>query len=904
VANRVVTASSVAFGRVLVGQTIDATSTLSTTGDDADFTRVTAGNAGPDANGISATGGTTAIFNGASVTDTRNVGGVFSNAGATAGSLTMITTGEGLTGEAPINVVLNYTADAVNKRVITNGAVTDLGMFHTGAVVNPTSSTEFTTSGTHDTTTDVSVAAGDGVADANGIELTGAATTLDGALSAIPATTMTSVTSPDARTFSGTITSATGGVVSGSFDLPVTSLENGGLGLVGEGTYNPVSIDYTAFVYTGQGVWNASGSGSWGSVTADPNWTADSGAPGLDANFTSTDTATFGNSIGAGTATVTLDGDNPSLQGITFSNTAGGSYILAQGSGGTLRLNGGLHSANITNTGGNNTISAPIELNTDATVSTAANTSLDLAGVISESGAPRQLFMSGTGTVFLNGANTYSGGTTISSGTLSVGNLAGFGTGDVTMHGGVLEAGNGVHEITPQGVGAITIHQLAFRTLASAHYNANEDAIAGYIDNSYSSGTSSLPFQRLIIALNNVTGSGSPSSALPQAFDQLTTENLHNFVRETVFNNASFSMQMLNGYLESQRSCRGDFIPCDGEIDSSNLSINDPSMDPSLAQVSSHLMAWNPAPLPHGLLSDSTQVIPAGFEMADAPTVVPSKGRDLNFFVAGNVTLAQGFSQSDISHFDSTTSGVQLGASYRITPHLEVGTFFDYEHADGNLDTLGSESTIDSYSPGLFVSFADRGWYANAIGSYGFDSFTEDRSVSFGGLTGTSHGTPSGRQIIGNFDGGYDFHVNKWTFGPEAGVQYTDLTVDGFTEQGSAPTDLQVDRTETSSFRSRVGGHVSYPIHARKVLLTPHLDAFWQHEFLDEGQGISEGLTSVGTGSFQVFTPRASRDSALIDLGLNADLNGQVSVYADYLLQAGQNDYFGQSLQLGVKVAF
>jgi outer membrane autotransporter protein len=101
-----------------------------------------------------------------------------------------------------------------------------------------------------------------------------------------------------------------------------------------------------------------------------------------------------------------------------------------------------------------------------------------------------------------------------------------------------------------------------------------------------------------------------------------------------------------------------------------------------------------------------------------------------------------------------------------------------------------------------------------------------------------------------------------------------------------------------------VGGHVSYLFQSGKVLFTPHLDASWQHEFMDQGQGISAQLVNVVGTPFTVTTPNPSRDSALIDCGLTADLNGQISVYLDYLVQAGQSDYFGQSVQGGVKLGF
>lgn len=62
-------------------------------------------------------------------------------------------------------------------------------------------------------------------------------------------------------------------------------------------------------------------------------------------------------------------------------------------------------------------------------------TATTLSGVISDGGA---LVKNDTGTVALNAANTYTGGTTVNQGTLATNNNAGFGTGNITLAGGNL----------------------------------------------------------------------------------------------------------------------------------------------------------------------------------------------------------------------------------------------------------------------------------------------------------------------------------------------------------------------------------------------------------------------------------------------------------------------------------
>ncbi len=172
--------------------------------------------------------------------------------------------------------------------------------------------------------------------------------------------------------------------------------------------------------------------------------------PGLDPNFTTTDSATFGDSsISPGTPiTVSLVDNSPSINTLTF--TGNGDYTIAQGTDnqdnpgtGMLHLNGGSSPAVISDTAGNNTISAPVVLDTRANISVTSTQPLTISGPISASSNSYGLSLSGGGSLLLSGASTYAGGTTISAGTLligvsSVSTISGItssaaGTGSVTL---------------------------------------------------------------------------------------------------------------------------------------------------------------------------------------------------------------------------------------------------------------------------------------------------------------------------------------------------------------------------------------------------------------------------------------------------------------------------------------
>jgi outer membrane autotransporter protein len=273
-----------------------------------------------------------------------------------------------------------------------------------------------------------------------------------------------------------------------------------------------------------------------------------------------------------------------------------------------------------------------------------------------------------------------------------------------------------------------------------------------------------------------------------------------------------------------------------------------------------------------------------------------------NFFVRGGVVLSQGLSQGDISHFDGNTESVVLGTDYRFNPHFIFGLTAGYGHTDATLDTANSSATVDSYSPGLYASYADHGWYADLTGNYVYNSYTQERKIAFLGETADS-GTQGNEGVV-NGDGGYDFHYGALTYGPLAGLQYTHLTVNGYHETGAALSDLFVDDQQADSLRSRLGGRVSYSCRFGGLTFSPHVEATWQHEFMDQSRGITSQFENSGLGSFSVNTNNPSRDFALVDAGFDLQINRSITAFTDYEVEAGQDNYFGQSVQAGIMIRF
>jgi uncharacterized protein YhjY with autotransporter beta-barrel domain len=277
-------------------------------------------------------------------------------------------------------------------------------------------------------------------------------------------------------------------------------------------------------------------------------------------------------------------------------------------------------------------------------------------------------------------------------------------------------------------------------------------------------------------------------------------------------------------------------------------------------------------------------------------------------FISGDVVLADMNKDLNASNAPSSKASYQAGnvtagVSYRFTSHFSAGVLFDYQHTDAKTDGYGSKTTVDTYTPGLFATYFDHGFYANGLFGFGYNNYRNTRDIQFLGETATSN--PTGQQYTGDLDFGYDFHPNKnWVVGPTLGVTYSHLDIDSFRETGAPGAALAVNSQSADSLRSRLGAHVIFQTNTGDVLLQPNITAAWQHEYLNDAADITSSFADFNSSPFNTRTTAPSRDSALLGVGLTATLNNSLSLYINYMADVGADDYFAQSVYGGVKTRF
>ena len=403
---------------------------------------------------------------------------------------------------------------------------------------------------------------------------------------------------------------------------------------------------------------------------------------------------------------------------------------------------------------------------------------------------------------------------------------------------------------------------------------------------------------------NIVTGltlASYSANSLGAALDQLSPQRFE-ILHNVAFDNYALDVQSLDAEFARERNGQGG-------IDTSGFTFNDSALGSQLSQIKGRLLAWSPAQEAHGLLSDSSQSVLGGVKMSDGKDMKESTSEAIlnrwNGFIDGGVDLGDLEHNSDVSHSSYTTGRVRGGLDYRVARDFRVGALFGYAHTDADLDNEGSKAHVDSYTPGIYATYADKeGFYANGLFTYTRNDYSTDRDIVIPGVNRTATGSPSGDQFGGDLDGGYEFHRGNWTFGPSAGLTYVNLGIDSFSESGASAADLSVNNQSADSLRSRLGGTLRYDAKMGTVVITPHLSAFWQHEFLDGSNAITSQFEGLPAGTFAVQTTNADSDTALLGVGVDAQVTNNLTLFIDYQTEAGGATFFGQSATGGVKVSF
>jgi outer membrane autotransporter protein len=267
-------------------------------------------------------------------------------------------------------------------------------------------------------------------------------------------------------------------------------------------------------------------------------------------------------------------------------------------------------------------------------------------------------------------------------------------------------------------------------------------------------------------------------------------------------------------------------------------------------------------------------------------------------WVTGFGDFASVDSEANAHGYNFTTGGVSLGIDFRLTDFLAIGAMGEYSHTWTSLDPSG-HLDVDSGRGGMYATLFGNGFYLNS-GIYGGHNNYDSGRSSFLGI---ANGSTEGEEWSAFVSGGYDFHSGHLSAGPIASLQYTDVHIDGFNENGSTAP-LAVHAGTEESLRSDIGFRVYYGWQIGNILIQPSLKAAWEHEYKYSALPITAGFAGVPGPSATFFGPSEGHDSAIVSAGLSVRFGPTISTYVYYDGQLGRANYESNAVTGGVRISF
>jgi outer membrane autotransporter protein len=586
--------------------------------------------------------------------------------------------------------------------------------------------------------------------------------------------------------------------------------------------------------------------------------------------------------------------------------------------------------------------------------------------VINGSGALSVGDTSNAGTILLTGDNTYSGGTVLNAGTLVVGSAQALGVGDVIVNGGVLRADpqpiNVKGNYTQNAGGTLQLNVAGPNAGQYDFLNVNGNASLNGLLQLVNAGFTPAGGEVLTV----VKTGGLVTSEFAKFGNPFTPNSSYNTI-DIVYGDKFVEVKFLKltsllglppvptvgpaiGLAVISTIDFATFAQTPNELAAANL-LDQVALDPRAAKLISFLDKESFAKLPGDFEKitpdgDLTAVYEIGFSGANIqklniegrldevrngsngfssnvtinrgtassledrgtldgkssknalePVLQPTPENRWGVWVTGFGDFVSVKDDSNAIGYNFTTGGVSLGVDYRVTDYLALGVMGNYSHTW--TDLRPGDIGVDTGRGGLYATYFNHGFYLNGGIYGGYNSYDSSRPA----LAGVATGSTDGAEFSTFVSGGYDFHFGQLSIGPLGSLQYTNVYLNGFSEQGSlAP--LQIHSDSEESLRTDLGLRAFYKWQIGKVLVEPSVKAAWEHEFKYSTLPITAGLAGIPGPSATFVGPKEGQDSVVVTAGISIQLCPNISAYVSYDGQLGRNRYDSNAVTGGVSFSF
>jgi outer membrane autotransporter protein len=261
-----------------------------------------------------------------------------------------------------------------------------------------------------------------------------------------------------------------------------------------------------------------------------------------------------------------------------------------------------------------------------------------------------------------------------------------------------------------------------------------------------------------------------------------------------------------------------------------------------------------------------------------------------------------------IAGYHAGYNGLLLGADTLVSENWRLGGLLSYANTSlaNTDDNTGSSAHVVSYGLMGYTGYTAERWYMDFSAGAVQHQFDTVRSINFTGFSGSANGHFNGTQYVASARAGYPIKLMPdTTLTPIAGLNYSGLTQDAYTESGGNGAALNVRSSKSTSVRSELAAKLERVFACSYGDIVPSAQLGWRHEFHKDAQQSVASFAADGSNStgFTSLGPTPLKNTAVLALGVTLMRSSNLSLSAKYTVEAG-SAYIAQTADLRLRYQF
>jgi outer membrane lipase/esterase len=264
----------------------------------------------------------------------------------------------------------------------------------------------------------------------------------------------------------------------------------------------------------------------------------------------------------------------------------------------------------------------------------------------------------------------------------------------------------------------------------------------------------------------------------------------------------------------------------------------------------------------------------ASYNVGGATASAPLPNNNISLFISETGNFGAQAAKGQNAGFTSSTETTSAGLEDHVSDTTVAGGAIGYALASASPKTAGSVND-DALEFGAYGAFTGPAFYARASAAVA-ENWYKTQTPAY--LGGSVTGKPSGLSIAIQGAAGYAYHPRaNFSVGPELGLIYSHVGLNGYTESGDALLTKQVASQTDQSLDGTAGLRLGWSGQFRSLQLTPYALLGAELPLSGHGGDFTADFTSSSLVPLTIRYPAQSSVWAIYQAGTSVALSRRLS---------------------------